>query len=90
MRAIRTWGSVRGVPGNRYPYRDQRWEATGAPTQEPEYAEAAGAASGGQIVFWPESDKSRGLGRSPNPGSHLPRFWGLSKKTSAGVRYFRD
>jgi len=28
MREIRTWGSVRGVPGNRYPYRDQsviRW-----------------------------------------------------------------
>ncbi len=22
MRAIRTWGSVRGVPGNWYPYRD--------------------------------------------------------------------
>jgi len=24
MRAIRTWGSVRGVSGNWYPYRDQR------------------------------------------------------------------
>ena len=24
MRAIRTWGSVRGVPSNRHPYRDQR------------------------------------------------------------------
>ena len=23
MREIRTWGSVRGVPGNRYPYRDR-------------------------------------------------------------------
>jgi len=27
MRAIRTWGSVRGVPGNWHPYRDQRREA---------------------------------------------------------------
>jgi hypothetical protein len=33
MRAIRTWGSVRGVLGNWHPYRDQRWEATGAPAQ---------------------------------------------------------
>ena len=33
MRAIRTWGSVRGVLGNWHPYRDQRWEATRAPTQ---------------------------------------------------------
>jgi len=37
MRAIRTWGSVRGVLGDRHPYRDQRWEATGAPTQGPEW-----------------------------------------------------
>jgi hypothetical protein len=40
------------------------WEATGAPTQEPEYAEVAAAASVGPDVFWPESDKSRGLGRA--------------------------
>jgi hypothetical protein len=31
MRAIRTWGSVRGVPGNWHPYRDQRRDATRAP-----------------------------------------------------------
>jgi hypothetical protein len=36
MRAIRTWGSVRGVLGNRHPYRDQRRDATRAPTQQPE------------------------------------------------------
>jgi hypothetical protein len=33
MRAIRTWGSVRGVLGNRHPYRDQRRDATRAPIQ---------------------------------------------------------
>jgi hypothetical protein len=33
MRAIRTWGSVRGVPGDWHPYRDQRRDATRAPTQ---------------------------------------------------------
>jgi len=27
MRAIRTWGSVRGVPGDWHPYRDLCWEA---------------------------------------------------------------
>jgi hypothetical protein len=37
MRAIRTWGSVRGVPGNWHPYRDQRRDATRAPTQRPEW-----------------------------------------------------
>ncbi len=37
MRAIRTWGSVRGVPGNWHPYRDQRREATRAPAQGPEW-----------------------------------------------------
>ena len=33
MRAIRTWGSVRGVPGDWHPYRDQRRDATRAPIQ---------------------------------------------------------
>ena len=33
MRAIRTWGSVRGVTGDRHPYRDQRGDATRAPIQ---------------------------------------------------------
>jgi len=33
MRAIRTWGSVRGVPGDWHPYRDLRRNATRAPTQ---------------------------------------------------------
>ena len=37
MRAIRTWGSVRGVPGNWHPYRDLRRDATRAPTQAPEW-----------------------------------------------------
>ena len=37
MRAIRTWGSVRGVPGNRHPYRDLSRDATGAPSQGPEW-----------------------------------------------------
>jgi len=35
MRAIRTWGSVRGVPGNWHPYRDLCGDATRAPTQGP-------------------------------------------------------
>ena len=39
MRAIRTWGSVRGVPGDWYPYRDQCGDATRAPTQGPDQAE---------------------------------------------------
>jgi hypothetical protein len=33
MRAIRTWGSVRGVPGDWHPYRDPCGDATRAPTQ---------------------------------------------------------
>jgi hypothetical protein len=37
MRAIRTWGSVRGVLGDRHPYRDLRRNATRAPTQAPEW-----------------------------------------------------
>ena len=37
MRAIRTWGSVRGVPGNWYPYRDLRRDAPRAPIQGPEW-----------------------------------------------------
>jgi len=39
MRAIRTWGSVRGVPGNWHSYRDQRRDATRASTQQPEWPE---------------------------------------------------
>jgi hypothetical protein len=39
MRAIRTWGSVRGVPGNWHPYRDLCWEATRAPTPGLDQAE---------------------------------------------------
>jgi hypothetical protein len=45
MRAIRTWGSVRGVPGNWHPYRDLRRDATRAPTQVLEHGEAAPVAS---------------------------------------------
>ena len=37
MRAIRTWGSVRGVPGNWHPYRDLRRDATRAPLRAPEW-----------------------------------------------------
>ena len=37
MREIRTWGSVRGVLSDRHPYRDQRRDATRAPTQRPEW-----------------------------------------------------
>ena len=37
MRAIRTWGSARGAISNGRPYRDQRRDATGAPTQRPEW-----------------------------------------------------
>jgi hypothetical protein len=59
MRAIRTWGSVRGVLGDRYPYRDQRRDATGAPTQRPEWLGAASAAPQARQPFWRESDKSR-------------------------------
>ena len=33
MREIRTWGSVRGVPSDWHPYRDQRRDATRAPNQ---------------------------------------------------------
>jgi hypothetical protein len=36
MRAIRTWGSVRGVLGDWHPYRDLRRDATRVPTQGPE------------------------------------------------------
>jgi hypothetical protein len=39
MRAIRTWGSVRGVPGDWYPYRDRRRDATRAPIQRPGFRE---------------------------------------------------
>jgi hypothetical protein len=61
MRAIRTWGSVRGVPGDRHPYRDQRRDATGAPTQRPEWLGAATAAP--ELPrFWRESGKSQGFG----------------------------
>jgi len=35
MRAIRTWGSVRGVLGNWHPYRDLCGDAPRAPTQRP-------------------------------------------------------
>jgi hypothetical protein len=35
MREIRTWGSVRGVLGDRHPYRDQRWRAPRAPIRMP-------------------------------------------------------
>jgi hypothetical protein len=52
MRAIRTWGSVRGVPGDWYPYRDQRRDATGAPTQRPEWLGAAAAAPQAMLPFW--------------------------------------
>jgi hypothetical protein len=33
MRAIRMWGSVRGVLGNWHPYRDLSRDGTRAPTQ---------------------------------------------------------
>jgi len=39
MRAIRTWGSVRGVPGDWHPYRDLCGDATRAPTQGPDQEE---------------------------------------------------
>jgi len=39
MRAIRTWGSVRGVPGNWHPYRDLCGDATRAPIPGPDQAE---------------------------------------------------
>ena len=65
MRAIRTWGSVRGVLGNWHPYRDQRWEATGAPN--------SGLAGPGGIALpvcgFPAGNKAvnpKGLGTGPH------------------------
>jgi hypothetical protein len=37
MRAIRTWGSVRGVPGDWHPYRDPYGDATRAPAKGPDH-----------------------------------------------------
>ena len=45
MRAIRTWGSVRGVPGNRHPYRDLCVDAPRAPTQRPGFSGREGSSS---------------------------------------------
>jgi hypothetical protein len=63
MRAIRTWGSVRGVLGDRHPYRDQRRDATGAPTQRPERTRRLGGETSPAVwsgkPFWRESGKSR-------------------------------
>ena len=38
MREIRQYGSVRGVAGNRYPYRDSQ-KAEPAPPAEPPYSD---------------------------------------------------
>ena len=56
MRAIRMWGSVRGVPGDWHPYRDLRRDATRAPTQRPEMR---GRRKPPSRHFWRESVKSR-------------------------------
>jgi hypothetical protein len=60
MRAIRTWGSVRGVLGDWHPYRDQRRDATGAPTQRPEGGAAQAALQ--ETAILAEGDKSQGVG----------------------------
>ncbi len=48
MRAIRTWGSVRGVLGDRHPYRDLSSDGTRAPTQGPEWLGAPAVAPSNQ------------------------------------------
>jgi hypothetical protein len=67
MREIRTWGSVRGVPSDWHPYRDQRRDAARAPTQRPECGNARSVAGRLQSPqtdqpFWRESGKSQGFG----------------------------
>jgi hypothetical protein len=66
MRAIRTWGSVRGVPGNWHPYRDQRRDATRALTQRPEWRGGASRPKR-EHTFW---RKTR----------YIPGVWGRASE----------
>jgi len=72
MRAIRTWGSVRGVLGDRHPYRDLCGDATRAPTQGPDQVE------GGKMLPSTSETVFHYLGRHDRDKSN-PRFSDQSK-----------
>ena len=84
MRAIRTWGSVRGVPGNWHPYRDQCGDATRAPTPGPDQAE-----DGVPILSFRKSKpiKKPNLGRQKRAKSR--GFGGRAPKLKTFVLPFR-